>query len=227
MQKQPTIIQSRSILNTNSVLRKTYMLLACTLIFSGITAGMALIMHVPPVNPILLIIGYFALLFATTSLRNHPLGIVAVFGFTGFLGYTLGSILQIYLAIPNGNQIIMTALAGTGIIFFGLSAYTLTSRKDFSYLGGFLMAGILIAVLASIATIFFNMPMLNLIVSAMFALLSSGIILYQTSQIIHGGETNYIMATITLYVALFNLFLSLLRILTAFSNRNHKTLFIY
>jgi modulator of FtsH protease len=121
-----------------------------------------------------------------------------------------------YLSIPNGEQIVMTAMGGTGVIFLGLSGYALTTRKDFSFLGGFLMVGILVAFLAGIASIFLSMPGLSLAVSAMFILLMSGLILYQTSAIIHGGETNYIMATVTLYISIYNLFLSLLQLLGVF-----------
>ena len=165
---------------------------------------------------IITLVGYFGLLFLTTKLRNSAWGLVSVFALTGFMGLTLGPIISMYLSIPNGSQIVMTAMGGTGVIFLGLSGYALTTRKDFSFLGGFLMVGILVAFLAGIASIFLSMPALSLAVSAMFILLMSGLILYQTSQIIHGGETNYIMATVTLYVSIYNLFLSLLQLLGAF-----------
>jgi modulator of FtsH protease len=132
------------------------------------------------------------------------------------MGYTLGPILNMYASLPNGDQIIMTALGGTGVIFLSLSGYALTSRKDFSFMGAFLMVGILVAFLAGIAAALFSIPGLSLAVSAMFVLLMSGLILYQTSAIINGGETNYIMATVTLYVSIYNLFLSLLHLLGAF-----------
>jgi modulator of FtsH protease len=141
-----------------------------------------------------------------------------VFALTGFMGLTLGPIVGMYLSLPNGDQIIMTAMGGTGVIFLGLSGYALTTRKDFSFIGGFLMVGILVAFLAGIASLFLSMPGLSLAVSAMFVLLMSGLILYQTSQIIHGGETNYIMATVTLYVSIYNLFVSLLQLLGAFGD---------
>ena len=133
------------------------------------------------------------------------------------MGLTLGPIISMYLSVPNGSQIVMTAMGGTGVIFLGLSGYALTTRKDFSFLGGFLMVGILVAFLAGIASMFLSMPGLSLAVSAMFILLMSGLILYQTSQIIHGGETNYIMATVTLYISIYNQFLSLLQLLGAFA----------
>ena len=135
------------------------------------------------------------------------------------MGLTLGPVISFYVqSLPNGGQLVITAMGGTGIIFLGLSAYALTSRKNFSFLGGMLFAGILVAFFLGLAAIFLQLPGLSLAVSAMFILLMSGLILYQTSQIIHGGETNYIMATVTLYVAIYNLFLSLLQILGIFSS---------
>jgi len=206
-------------LETNKVLRNTYGLLSMTLLFSAATAGIAMATNMTPFNPLLTIGGYFALLFLTSKFSNSGLGIVFVFALTGFMGLTLGPILSIYMtAFSNGSQLVMTALGGTGIIFLGLSGYALTSRKDFSFLGGFLMVGILVAFLAGIVAMFVpSMPGLSLGVSAMFILLMSGMILYQTSEIIHGGETNYILATVTLYVSIYNLFMSLLHILAAFS----------
>ncbi len=136
------------------------------------------------------------------------------------MGVTLGPIISMYLSIPNGHSIVMTAMGGTGIIFLGLSGYVLTTRKDFSFLGGFLMVGILVAFLAGLAAYFLSMPGLSLAVSAMFILLMSGLILYQTSAIIHGGETNYILATVTLFVSIYNLFLSLLQLLGVFGGND-------
>jgi modulator of FtsH protease len=141
------------------------------------------------------------------------MGVAFVFALTGFMGYTLGPILNLYMATANGGQTVMMAMGATGAIFLGLSAYVRSSRKDFSYMGGFLMAGILVAFLAGLGAIFLDVPSLSLAVSAMFVLLMAGLILWQTSNIIHGGETNYIMATVTLYVSLFNLFTSLLHLL--------------
>jgi len=141
-----------------------------------------------------------------------------VFALTGFMGYTLGPIVNMYLGLPNGSELVMTALGGTGVIFLGLSGYALASRKDFSFLGGMIMVGVLVAFLASLGGIFFQIPALSLAVSAMMILLMAALILYQTSAIIHGGETNYIMATVTLYVALYNLFTSLLHLLGVFGD---------
>ncbi len=197
----------------NKVLRNTYLLLSMTLLFSGLTAGIAMATQAAPLHWLITLGGYFGLLFVVTRLRNSVWGLAAVFALTGFMGYTLGPILNFYLNLPNGSQVVMTALAGTGIIFLALSGYAVTSRKDFSFMGGFLMTGILVAFLAGIGAILFEMPTLSLAVSGMFILLMSGMILWQTSEIIHGGETNYIMATVSLYISLFNMLTSLLQIL--------------
>ncbi len=205
-------------LATNRVIRNTYLLLAMTLAFSALTAAAAMAMNLPHPGLVITLVGYFGLLFLTTKFRDRALGLAFVFALTGFMGYTLGPILNLYLGMPNGPQLVMTALGATGAVFLGLSGYALTSRKNFSFMGGFLMVGILVAFLAGLGAIFFDMPGLSLAVSAMFVLLMSGLILYQTSDIIHGGETNYVMATVTLYVSIFNLFTSLLHLL-GFANR--------
>jgi len=203
----------------NKVLRNTYMLLSLTLLFSGVTAGLSMAMNFPPMGPIITIGGYFGLLFLTSKFRNSALGVAFVFALTGFMGLTLGPILNYYIQnLSNGSQIVMTALGGTGVIFVALSGYVLVTRKDFSFIGGMLMVGILVAFLAGLATLFVPIPALSLAVSAMFILLMSGLILYQTSEIIHGGETNYISATVTLYVAIYNMFLSLLSIFGLFGD---------
>ena len=199
-------------LSTNRVLRNTYTLLSMTLFFSALTAGVSMALNLPHPGILLTLVGYFGLLFATAKFRDS-LGLLFVFALTGFMGYTLGPILNSYLSLANGGQIVMTAMGGTGITFLGLSAYALVSRKDFSYLGSFLMIGIVVAFLAGLGAIFFEIPALSLTVSSAFVLLMAGLILYETSNIIHGGETNYIMATVTLYVAIFNLFTSLLHLL--------------
>ncbi len=209
-----TIRSEASILATNKVLKNTYLLLSMTLVFSAITAGISMALELPYFGMLITFGGYFGLLFLTTKFSNSSAGIICVFALTGFMGLTLGPILNMYLsAYVNGGELIMTALGGTGAIFLGLSGYALTTRKDFSFMGGFLMIGILVAFLAGIAAIFLPIPGLSLAVSAMFILLMSGLILYQTSEIIHGGETNYILATITLYITIYNMFLSLLQIL--------------
>jgi len=198
---------------TSRVLRNTYALLALTLIFSSLTAAMSMALNLPHPGLVITLVGYFGLLLLTTRYRNSGVGLLMVFALTGFMGYTLGPLLTAYLSLANGPQIVMTALGGTGVVFMGLSGYALTSRRDFSFMGGFLMAGILVAFLAGLGALFFDMPGLSLAVSAMFVLLMSGLILYETSNIIHGGETNYVMATVTLYVSIYNLFTSLLHLL--------------
>ena len=203
----------------NKVLKNTYMLLSMTLLFSAATAGLSLVMNFPPMHFLVVIGGYFALLFLTSKFKDSALGIVFVFALTGFMGLTLGPMLNYYLsAFSNGGQIIMTALGGTGVIFIALSAYALVTRKDFSFLGGMLMVGILVAFLAGIGALIFSIPALSLAVSAMFILLMSGLILFETSNIIHGGETNYISGTVTLYISIYNIFTSLLHILGVFGD---------
>jgi modulator of FtsH protease len=215
---QSTVVRSQeSILATNKLLRNTYSLLAMTLVFSAMTAGLSMMFNLPHPGLIITLVGYFGLLFLTTKLRNSVWGIASVFGLTGFMGLTLGPIINAYLGMPNGSEIVMQALGSTGVIFFALSAYAVKSEKDFSFMGGFLFVGILVAFLAGLGAFFFEMPGLSLAVSAMFVLLMAGLILFETSNIIHGGETNYIMATVTLYVSIYNLFTSLLHLIGAFS----------
>jgi modulator of FtsH protease len=203
--------------STNRVLRNTYALLALTLLFSALTASISMALKLPHPGLLLTLVGYFGLLFLTTRYRNSAIGLAMVFALTGFMGYTLGPLLNAYLSLSNGPQLVMTALGGTGLIFLGLSGYVLVSRKDFSFMGGFLMVGILVGFLAGLGAVFLEIPGLALAVSAMFVLLMAGLILYETSNIIHGGETNYIMATVTLYVAIYNLFTSLLHLLGVMS----------
>ncbi len=200
-------------LASNKVIRNTYMLLSMTLLFAAVTAATSVALKLPHPGLIITLVGYFGLLFATHKLQNSGWGLVSVFALTGFMGYTLGPIVSHYLGLPNGGQTVMMAMAGTAAIFLGLSGYSLTTKKDFSFMGGFLMVGILLAFLAGLAAIFFEIPALSLTVSAAFVLLMSGLILYETSNIIHGGETNYVLATVTLFVSIFNLFTSLLHLL--------------
>lgn len=215
---QYTIARSEvSVLATNKVIRNTYILLAMTLLFSALTAGLSMAFNLPHPGLLVTLIGYFGLLFLTTKLRNSVWGLVSIFALTGFMGLTLGPIINLYLTkFTNGAELVMMAMGGTGLIFLGLSGYALSTRKDFSFLGGFLMVGILVGFLAGLGAIFFQLPGLALAVSSIFVLLMAGLILYQTSEIIHGGETNYIMATITLYVSIYNLFTSLLHLLGVF-----------
>jgi modulator of FtsH protease len=202
-----------SVLATNKVIRNTYLLLSMTLAFSAVTAAASVALKLPHPGIILTLIGFFGLLFAVHKLKDSGWGILAVFAMTGFMGYTLGPVITRYLGLPNGGEIVMQAMGATAAIFVGLSAYALTTKKDFSFMGGFLMVGILLAFLAGLAAIFFEIPTLSLTVSAAFVLLMSGLILYETSNIIHGGETNYVLATVTLFVSIFNLFTSLLQLL--------------
>ena len=212
---------SDSVISTNAVLRNTYLLLGLTFLFSAFTAYVSYASGARPMNPIFMLVGVYGLMFLTQTLRNSAWGLLSVFAFTGFLGYTLGPLLNYYMVgFANGPRLIATALGGTGMIFFALSGYALTTRKDFSFLGGFLFVGMMLAVLAMIAGIFFQIPALQLVISAAFILISSGLILLQTSEIIHGGETNYISATVGLFVSIYNLFVSLLNILSAFSGRD-------
>lgn len=214
-----TLTTRTGTLAVNRVLRNTYLLLSATLLFSAVTAGVSMALNLPHPGLLLTLVGYFGLLFLTARFRNSGVGLALVFALTGFMGYTLGPLLNAYLGLPNGPQLVMTALGGTGVIFLGLSGYALVSRRDFSFLGGFLMVGILVAFVAGLGAYFFEVSGLALAVSAMFVLLMAGLILYETSNIVHGGETNYIMATVTLYVSIYNLFTSLLHLLGAFGGQ--------
>ena len=209
----PTVRNRVGAFENNRVLRNTYALLSMTLLFSAVTAGISMAFNMPHPGLLLTLAGYFGLLFATSFYRNSGLGLVFVFALTGFMGYTLGPILNAYLALANGGQLVMTAMGATGAIFLGLSGDALVSRRDFSFLGTFLMVGILVGFLAGLGAIWFEIPALSLAVSAAFVLLMSGLILYETGNIVNGGETNYIMATVTLFVSIFNLFTSLLHLL--------------
>ncbi len=205
----------------NRTLRSTYQLLAATLLFSGLMAFLSMSLELPYFGIWITLGGYFGLLFLVTKLRNSASGILAVFALTGFMGLTLGPIISAYTSFfSNGAELVTMAMTGTAAIFLSLSFYAIYSQKDFSFLSGFLTAGIIVAFLAGIAAYFFNIPTLSLTVSAAFILLMSGLILFETSNIIRGGETNYIMATVTLYISIYNLFLSLLQILGVFSGED-------
>lgn len=211
----PTTVSSgvTSSTEVNKLIRNTYILLSLTLMFTAVTAGLSMMLHLPHPGLILTLVGYFGLLFLTNWLRNSVWGIASIFALTGFMGLTLGPMISAYLTIfSNGAQLVMMAFGSTAAIFLSLSAYALTTRKDFSFMGAFLMTGILVAFLAGLGAVVFQIPGLALAVSAMFVLLMSGLILYQTSDMVHGRETNYIMATVTLYVSIYNLFVSLLQI---------------
>ena len=195
------------------VLRNTYALLSLTLLFSAAVAAISVAWALPAPGVLLTLAGYFGLLFAVYKLRDRAAGVGAVFALTGFMGYTLGPLLTKTLALPGGGQVIALALAATGATFLALSAYVLTTRRDFGFMGGMLFAGMVVAILAGLAAVFFQMPALGLAVSAAVALLSAGLILFETSRIVNGGETNYVLATVGLYVSVFNLFTSLLTLL--------------
>jgi len=223
MQNYSVSLTKNSSIATNKVLRNTYFLLSLTLLFSGITCYWAMLSKATFLGPIATIIGMFGLLFLTQLLRNSFLGIIATFAFTGFMGYVLAPTLNFYMQnFTNGGALILTALCGTGLIFFTLSAYTLITRKDLSFLGGFLFVAITTAFVASLAGLIFNLPVLQLLVSGVFMLICSALIMFHTSSIIHGGETSYISATVSLYVALLNIFISLLNILGAFAGNSRK-----
>ena len=206
-----------SVIATNKVLRNTYMLLGMTLAFSAATAGISMAMGLPQGAALLLMLVGFGLLFVVNKMADSSKGLWAIFAFTGVMGASLGPMLNYYLSMPGGPALVMQALGGTALVFFGLSAYALTTRKDFSFMGGFLLVGLLVAVVASIANIFMGIPAVSLAISAAVVMIMSGLILFDTSRIINGGETNYIRATVSLYLSIYNLFIHLLSLLTAFS----------
>ncbi|MBT3437842.1 MAG: Bax inhibitor-1/YccA family protein [Oceanospirillaceae bacterium] len=216
-QVQFTSSSRESALATNKVLRNTYALLSMTLIFSAVTATIAIASNAAPVNFIVQLVVLLGTLFALNKFQNSVWSIPLVFFFTGFLGYTAGPIVNFYLGMANGGDIVTTALAMTGITFLGLSAYAVSSRKDFSFMGGFLMIGLILVVVASIANIFFAIPALSLVISAVGVLVFSGFILYDTSRMVNGGETNYVMMTVSLYLNIYNLFMMLLHLTGALS----------
>lgn len=205
-----------SAISTNKVLKNTYMLLGLTLLFSAVTAGISMAMGLPHGAALILTLVGFGLLFVVNRTADSSKGLIAIFAFTGVMGASIGPMLNYYLAMPGGPALVMQALGGTAVVFFGLSAYALTTRKDFSYMGGFLMVGLLVAVVAMIANIFLAIPALSLTISAAVVMIMSGLILFDTSRIINGGETNYIRATVALYLDIYNLFIHLLHLLTAF-----------
>ena len=204
-----------SVISTNKVLKNTYMLLGMTLLFSAVTAGISMAVGLSHGAGLILTLVGFGLLFVVNRTADSGKGLPAIFAFTGVMGAALGPMLNHYLAMPGGPALVMQALGGTALVFFGLSAYALSTRKDFSYMGGFLMVGLLVAVVAMIANIFLNIPALSLSISAAVVMIMSGLILFDTSRIVNGGETNYIRATLSLYLNIYNLFIHLLHLLTA------------
>lgn len=207
------------VVETNKVLKNTYMLLSATLAFSAVMAMVSMYLAVPPMTYMIAVIASMVLgMFVLPRTANSSSGIGVIFLITGLLGFGLGAILSMYMALPKGPEIIATAFGGTGIIFLGLSGYALTSKRDFSFMGGFLFAGMLTVVIAIVANLFFAMPALSMAISAAIIMLMSGFILFDTSRIINGGETNYIMATYGLYLSIFNIFISLLNLLGIMSD---------
>jgi modulator of FtsH protease len=200
------------------VLRNTYALLSLTMLFAAGIAALAVVNAWPAPGLVITLVGYFGLLFAVHKLQNSGWALPAVFALTGFMGYTLGPLLARTLELPGGAGTIVAALAATGATFVALSAYVLTTRRDFSFMGGFLFAGMVIALVLALVAYFFTMPALALAVSGMVALLSVGLILFETSRIVNGGETNYVLATVGLFVSAFNLFTSLLSLFGIGSN---------
>jgi modulator of FtsH protease len=214
MQSNISVNASRSsAIEINKVLKNTYMLLSMTLAFSAVTAVVSMAMGLSHMAALVMTLVSFGLLFVVNKNADKASGIFWIFAFTGLMGASLGPMLNYYAAMPNGATLIMQALGGTALIFFALSGYALTSKKDFSFMGGFLMVGLIVAVIAMVANIFFQIPALSLAISAAIIMIMSGLILYDTSRIIHGGETNYIRATVSLYLNIYNIFVHLLSLL--------------
>ena len=213
---QADVLGTGAAANINKVLKNTYMLLGMTLAFSAATAGVAMALGLSPMTGLVLMLVGFGLLFVVNRMADSAKGLPAIFAFTGVMGAALGPTLNYYVALPGGPAMIMQALGGTALVFFSLSAYALTSRKDFSYLSGFLLTGLIVAIVAMIANIFLGIPALSLTISAAIILIMSGLILFDTSRIISGGETNYIRATVSLYLNIYNLFVHILHLLGAF-----------
>ena len=209
--------QEESLLSTHKVLRNTYFLLGLTMAFSAVVAYISMSLNLPYPNLVVLLVGFYGLLFVTNRLANSAWGILAAFAFTGFMGYTIGPILNIYVA-RGMEDLIMLAFAGTAIVFFACSAYVLTTKKDMSFLSTAIFSLFIVLLLGIVASFFFQIPALAVGISALFVVFSTMTILYETSNIIHGGETNYIRATVSIYVSIYNLFISLLRLLSIFSS---------
>lgn len=211
---------SQGVLATNKVLRNTYLLLAMTLFTSAITAGITMATGAQPVNWLLVLVVFIGMPFAINYLRDSRWALPLTFVFTGFMGYVLGPILSFYLSLPNGSHIVTAAFGSTAVAFLGLSAYAITTRRDFSYMGGFLMVGLLVVLAAIIANIFLQIPTLSLTISAAAVLLMSGMILFDTSRMIHGGETNYVIMTVSLFADIYVMFVHLLNLFSALSGDN-------
>lgn len=216
--RTPELVHSRALeatLATNKLIRNTYTLLSMTLLFSALMAGLSVYLRMPPMTYLLGLGGAFVLIWLVLPrTANSAKGLGVVFAITGLLGFSLGPLLTVYLSLPNGPQIVGTAFAGTGVIFLGLSGYALMSRRDFSFMGGFLIMGILVVLMAALANIFLAIPALSLAISAAVIFIMSGFLLYDTSRMVHaGGSTNYVLMTVSLYLNIFNIFVHLLHIL--------------
>jgi modulator of FtsH protease len=206
-----------SVLATNKVLRNTYLLLAMTLFTSASAAGIAMAAGAQPVHWLLMLGVFIGMPFVISYFRDSVWALPLTFAFTAFMGYVLGPILSLYLSLPNGPQIVMAAFGTTAVAFVGLSAYAISTRKDFSFMGGFLMVGLLVVLAAIIANIFLQIPALSLTISAAAVLLMSGLILFDTSRMIHGGETNYVIMTVSLFANIYVMFVHLLNLFSALS----------
>jgi len=218
MQNNSTVAMNReTVLATNSVLRNTYILLALTIGFSAVTAGISMAMNLGHGAAMVLSLLSFVMIFVVHKTADSSKGLIAIFVFTGMLGASIGPMLNAYLSLPNGSMIIMQAMGTTAVAFLGLSGYALTTQKDFSYMGGFLMVGLIVAIVAMVANIFLQIPALSLAISSAIVFIMSGLILFDTSRIINGGETNYIRATVSLYLNIYNMFIALLHLTSVFS----------
>lgn len=206
---------AQSVLETNKVLRNTYMLLGMTLLFSAVTAGISMMMELPRIMGLVLSLAGLGVLFVVNKKADSAAGLPWVFVFTGIMGAALGPMLNHYAGLQNGPELIMQALGATALVFFGLSAYAMTTKKDFSFLGGFLFIGLLVVIVASIVNIFIGSSIAFMAINAAVVFIMSGLILFDTSRIINGGETNYIRATVSLYLNVYNLFTSILALLGA------------
>lgn len=216
-----TIRSSEAALATNKLIRNTYTLLSMTLLFSAVTATASVFMNLGPMTSLLTLGGAMLLIwFVLPKTANSAAGLGVVFAITGLLGLGLGPTLNYYLAMSNGSQLIGMAMGGTGVIFLTLSGYALTTRKDFSFMGGFLITGLVVALVAALANIFFQIPALSLGISAVIIMVMSGFILYDTSRMIREPHGNYLLMTVSLYLSIFNIFVHLLHLLGALSNND-------
>ncbi|HUX83180.1 MAG TPA: Bax inhibitor-1/YccA family protein [Halothiobacillus sp.] len=216
LQNSTVIGRGESLLATNKLIRNTYLMLSMTLVFSAVMAGVSMAMHLPPMVSLITMFAAMGLIwFVLPRTAQSGMGLVTVFAITGLMGLGLGPTINYYLHLQGGDQIVLTALGGTGAIFLGLSAYALISRRDFSFMGGFLMIGMIVVLLAMVGNLFFHLPALSMALSAAVILLMSGFILYDTGRMINGGVDNYLMMTVSLYLNIFNIFVSLLNLLGA------------